>query len=54
MTTEKKAYCPHCKSTKPLWKAGFAIRVGGRTVQRYQCKNCRKFTTVPKKGKPKS
>jgi transposase-like protein len=54
MASEKKLYCPHCKSVKPLWKAGFSLRVAGKPpIQRYQCKNCRRFTVNPRKSKPK-
>lgn len=45
----QKVYCPHCTSQKPLWKAGFQLMVGGKPEkQRWQCKNCRRFTTKPR------
>lgn len=50
-----KQYCPFCKSTKPMRKAGFQLRVGGKPAkQRYECKNCRRITTNPKLRKPRT
>jgi transposase-like protein len=37
--------CPNCKSSKMV-KAGIAHRKKG-DIQRYQCRRCRKVTTVP-------
>jgi transposase-like protein len=54
---KRKYYCPHCTSTKPLWKAGSLPRVRKGKVemqQRFQCKACRRFTTVPRKTPAKS
>jgi len=52
---EAPVYCPHCRSSKPLWKAGFQLRVGGRPdQQRYYCRHCHRYTVNPKKNPPKS
>lgn len=49
------AYCPYCRSTRPLGKAGFQLRVGGKPPkQRYECRNCHKVTTNPKWRKPRT
>jgi transposase-like protein len=40
-------YCPHCKSKKPLWKAGKAwTREGSK--QLYKCSECNRITYKPK------
>ena len=45
---KRKLYCPHCRSTKSVWKAGFQLQIGGKAPrQRYQCPDCRTFTLKP-------
>ena len=48
-------YCPHCRTAKPMMKAGHQLMVGGRpSKQRYQCRNrgCYRMTTKPLWRKP--
>lgn len=44
-------YCPHCKSTQEMVKFGFDYSKGGKSHQRWLCKNkkCGKSTTLPLK-----
>lgn len=44
----RRLFCPFCRSNKSIWKAGFQLQVGGKAPkQRYQCPDCRTFTTKP-------
>ncbi len=50
-----KAYCPFCRSTKPMQKAGWQLRVAGKPPkQRYRCNNrgCYRISVSPKWRKP--
>jgi len=51
----KRPYCPFCRSEKPMMKAGWQLRVGGKTPQqKYQCNNrgCYRLTVNPLWRKP--
>ena len=51
-----KRYCPYCKSPKPMQKAGWQMRVGGKpSQQRWKCNNrgCYRITVNPLKNKPR-
>ena len=49
MKMRKKVYCPHCKTTKPMVKAGYCWTATGKR-QRWECTNkpCRKTTVKPR------
>lgn len=41
-------YCPFCKTTKPVVKAGTAYGAKGKPKQRYYCNKCHRYTIKPK------
>lgn len=53
MTKRKEKYCPRCKSTIPMQKAGFALRMGEagtyKEKQQWKCrvKRCSYITVRP-------
>jgi transposase-like protein len=54
--TATKLYCPHCRSQKPMWRAGFRVTWSVGKVQQYKCTNkgCGRLTVNPLKSKPRA
>ena len=50
-----KMFCPICGSTRPVWKAGSQLQIGGKAPkQRYKCPACHTTFTVEPLAEPKT